>query len=127
MFVKAHTAVELFQEFKLDYEAALNPCMICLFEKCPEEEQGKLDALLEAYDLFPSPPYSPVQLRRIEQKMAPIVERAMADPAVIASEDQRAATWRDTPWWRKAYRRARFRAFVWKLRLRGLGRRKPWE
>jgi hypothetical protein len=127
MFTKPRSAVELFQEFKLDYEAALSPCMICLFEKCPEEEQGKLEALLDAYDLFPSPPYSPVQLRRIEEKMAPLIDRAMADPAVVASEDQREALWRDTAWWKKTWSRARFRGFVWKMRVRQVGRRKPWE
>jgi hypothetical protein len=125
---KTRTAIELFHEYKLDYEAALEPCVFCLFEKCPEEERDELNALLEVWsDDAPGPPLSPVQIRRLEQKMAPIVERVMADPGVMAAEDQRAATWRDTPWWRKAYRRARFRAFVWKLRLQGLGRRKPWE
>jgi hypothetical protein len=121
------TAVALFTDYRKDFEAAMEPCLMCMFEKCPEPEREKLDALLEAYhDEMPRAPYSPVQLRRIMEKMQPLYDRAMQDPGVIASEDQREARWRDTPWWRKRYLRLRFTLFALKLRLGTVGRKRPW-
>lgn len=129
-YTTPRTAVALFNEYAKDYEAAMGPCLLCLIEKCPEAEREKLDALLEAYhdrDDAPHPPYSPVQMRRIQAKMQPLFDRAMSDPAVMAAEDQREARWRDTPWWRKRYLRLRFTLFALKMRLRTVGRRPPWE
>lgn len=130
MSATTRTAVSLFHEYVKDHEAAMEPCLMCVIEKCPEPEREKLDALLEAYhdrDDAPRPPYSPVQVRRIMEKMAPLYERAMQDPAVIACEDQREAQWRDTPWWRKRYLRLRFKLFALKMRLGTVGRKPPWE
>jgi hypothetical protein len=124
------TAVGLFVEYKRDEEAALNPCTHCLIEKCPEDEREKLFALLEAWtedEGYRSPPYSPVQLRRIQAKLQPIDEQVHNDPAVIAAEDQIAAAWRDKPWWRKRISRAKFSLFAWRMRLSIIGRKKPWE
>lgn len=128
MTATTHTAVSLFAEYRRDHQAALEPCLMCMFAKCPEAEQDKLDALLEVYlDDSPRPPYSPVQVRRIMEKMQPLYDRAMQDPAVMAAEDQRDARWRDTPRWRKVYLRTNFMLFALKMRLRTVGRRSPWE
>jgi hypothetical protein len=129
-YTTPRTAVALFNEYVKDYEAALNPCMLCMLEKCPEAEREKLDVLLEAHldcDDFSRPPHSPVQMRRIQAKLQPLFDQAMSDPAVIAAEDQREAHWRDTPWWRKRYLRLRFKLFALKMRLRTVGRKPPWE
>lgn len=131
MSATTHTAVALFAEYRKDHQAALEPCMMCMFEKCPEAEREKLDALVESFyeDVSrPHPPYSPVQMRRIHEKMAPIFDRAMQDPAVIAAEDQRKALWRDTAWWRKRWLRVRFMVrWTLYLRVRNLWCKKPWE
>jgi hypothetical protein len=125
------TAVALFTEYRKDWDAALNPCIHCLYESCPESEQPALQALLDHYldsdEGFKTPPYSPVQMRRQQEKLKPLMDRVMNDPAWIANEDQMKAAWRDKPWWRKRWSRLRFRGFMWKLRLSLIGKKPPWE
>lgn len=128
------TAVTLFDEYVRDHRAALEPCICCLLEKCPPSELPALNALLDHHleTDYARPPYSPVQQRRLMEKIEPIVDRAMRDPAVMADQDQRDARWRDTPWIVKRWRRTRF--FVrWTLRLRlqwmlwHRWQKQPWE
>jgi hypothetical protein len=123
------SAVELFAEYRRDHQAALEPCIHCLVERCPDEEREQLDALLDSFysDEYRRPPYSPVQTRRIHEKLEPIFEQAMSEPSVIAALDQRDAAWRDKPIWRKMWARGRFRLYCWRLRLALFGRAKPWE
>lgn len=123
------TAVDLFREYRLDWEAALNPCMMCLLENCPDSEKVALHALFDSYmeEGHESPPYSPVQCRRLADKMQSIMDRVKADPAVMADDDQRAAKWRDTPWWRKRWSRFRLWWFLFRLRVQRIGKKARWE
>lgn len=126
------TAVELFTDYEKDWAAALEPCISCLLERCPDDERPALNALLERHlDTCPMPPYSPVQTRRLMEKTQVIVDRVMNDPAVMAQQDQYDAKWRDTPWLLKRWRRLQF-WWLWGVRLRlarvrHWRRPKPWE
>lgn len=122
------TAIDLFDDYRRDWEAALNPCLDCLLRSCPESEREALHALVENHLMTAAtPPYSPVQMRRTREKVAPIVDRVMSEPWFVAEMDQNAAAWRDKPWFKKAWHRARFYATITRLRWRIRRRGKPWE
>lgn len=63
------TAASLYEEFRRDWNAALSPCVACLLARCPA---GEVDALHELLDAglteLSTPPYSPVQLRRLAER-----------------------------------------------------------
>lgn len=125
------TADDLFDEYVKDWNAALNPCMACLLERCPEDELPALNALIDYYlssdGSCKTPPYSPVQARRLHEKMRPIFERVENDPAWMAMQDQYDAAWRDKPWWRKAWIRTRSKVmWRWITRPRPFTKQ-PWE
>jgi hypothetical protein len=122
------TATDLFDEFRRDEEAALRPCLHCLLERCPDGERASLDTLLDDWLMSASsPPYSPVQLRRLSEKIMPIIERAEKDPSVIAARDQWDAEWRDVPWLAKRWRRLNGRVRIGWMLWRAKRRPKPWE
>lgn len=126
------TATELFGEFRRDHEAALEPCVHCLFERCPPDDEEALHVLVEEYlTTAPRPPYSPVQHRRLKERIAPIIDRVLSDPGYQAMQDQLEAGWRDKPWWRRRWIRGRSNLWMgwWRFRIwcRSVGRKKPWE
>lgn len=127
---KPRTAADLFEEYRKDHDAALEPCIYCLIDRCPPEQEEQLRALLEMWldsDRYRTPPYSPVQSRRLQERIQPLLDRVLHDPAVVAHEDQMNAAWRDKPWWRKRWSRLRFRVrWAWITRPRPFTK-KPWE
>jgi hypothetical protein len=122
------TSTDLLAEFRADWEAALCPDVGDFLVRC---EPGELDAFRDLLDAYlmeaPSPPYSPIQQRRLAEKVQPILDRAFADPAYVAAEDQRKAEWRDLPWVVKRWRRLRFAALTFRLRWQARQRPNPWD
>lgn len=123
------TPTELAQEFAADYRAALNPCICCAMDYFDgEDERQEVADLIEVLlTNAESPPYSPVQMRRIEERMQPIFDRAMKDPAVVADRDQREAEWRDKPRRVKLWYAIRWRMLCLRMRLSLVGKKPRWE
>jgi hypothetical protein len=132
------TAMDLFEDFKLEWEHALNPCMSCLLARAEatlsETEQDTLSVLLDEYlTTVATPGYSPLQMRGLKIKIDPVIDRAMRDPSWTAAMDQHQAEWRDKPWWKRRWLRLHFRFYEYRIGLRGpmkLKRRlekQPWE
>lgn len=61
---------ELFEEFKKDWCAALRPSVTEYILRCQPEGRDELGELIEDYMAHaPDPPYSEVQLIRLEEKL----------------------------------------------------------
>lgn len=70
------TAAELFDAYHRDWDAALCPCITCLLNACPEGEREALNALLDEHlATSPTPPWSPPQIARFEERVAAALGR----------------------------------------------------
>jgi hypothetical protein len=129
------TVHDLAESYVRDERAALRPCLDCAIRGLDDDEREAFFTYVEAAMQGDptSPPFSPVQQRRISEKLGPLIDSVMSDPSVIAARDQDQAAFRDTPWWKRRYFRARLRWAEYRYGLRGPMRfvnrlrRAPWD
>lgn len=63
-------ADELMEEFQKDWEAAMNPSVDEMVARCNPAHRQKLAEMLDQYLCWaPTPPYSPVQQRRMSEQL----------------------------------------------------------
>jgi len=129
------TPEDLFDEFSADWEAALCPSLCEFIEQCHPERRDDLIGTIDIYlEHAPTPPYSPVQQRRIGEKikgrMGSRLDAAFNEGWKEFNEGPDG--YAQQPALEKLRRRARFRWGVLRMRIFyggiiGRMRTKPWD